>query len=138
MKRPMLFAFAALLTGGASSFAAPPAEELFCTTSDGIVRITADKMVVRDLVFTVDAVLQDGVVRLRDTRSDATAVIDSRDEQGLYIEVIEGGISMQVIAPRTSIVSRPSDGHTAPTAPSTGRVEQPNGAPLPSVTSLFR
>jgi len=60
-------------------------------------------MGIADYHLKLDEVIQDGVARYSDERSGAHAILDARDDEGLYILVTEGGIRMQIVAARSNI-----------------------------------
>lgn len=97
-----------------------PENVVLCRTMDGTVNISATQMTLRDYAFALDRVQEPGVVVLRDARCDAVAEIDSRSDEGLYIAVREGGITMQIIAPRSGITFKDGTPLDAPSAPSVG------------------
>ncbi len=95
---------------------------MVCSTSDGTVRISDHKVTVADYELQFDSMIQDGVLRFVDTRSSAVAVLDARDNEGLYLIVNEGGQTMQVVASRTDIRYEDSERGSEPTAPSLSSV----------------
>lgn len=101
-------------------------DDLICTTSDGVVRISTSQMTMRDYVFSVDRVLDDGTIVMRDARCKAYAEIDARSDEGLYIAVQEGGITMQVIAPRRGITLPDGRAIDAPASPAVGEASTPD------------
>ncbi len=128
MKTRSVLGAAALLLGGMLNLAQAQitVDDLVCTTSDGVVRISATQMTMRDYVFTVDRVLGDGTIVLRDARCKAYAEIDARSDEGLYIAVQEGGITMQVIAPRRGITLPNGRSIDAPASPAVGEASTPD------------
>ena len=81
---------------------------LICTTSDGILLITADNVRIRDYRFTLVSVANNGVLRLADRRNGATAELDMRSDEGLYIVVRDAAATMQLVAPRSKMFIRGS------------------------------
>ena len=98
------------------------ATTMICSTSDGTVRISDRKVNVADYDLQFDSVLQDGVLKFVDTRTNAVAVLDARDEDGLYLVVTEGGQTMQVVASRTDIRYEDAEHGSEPTAPTLSSV----------------
>jgi hypothetical protein len=78
-------------------------QDVLCKTSDGSVVITANRVLLRDYSFPFDRMAGDHVVVLRDNRSHAVLELDARGEQGIYLAVTEGGVTMQVVAPRSAM-----------------------------------
>ncbi|MBE0644774.1 MAG: hypothetical protein IH600_11890 [Bacteroidetes bacterium] len=98
------------------------ATTLVCSTSDGTVRISDQRVTLADYDLQFDSMVQEGVLRFIDTRSSATAILDARDNEGLYLVVNEGGQTMQVVAARTDIRYEPTDRGSEPVAPSLSSV----------------
>jgi hypothetical protein len=96
----VLFPFAAgtLIAQGPNTTMA-----MICSTSDGTVRITDRDITIADYRLVFDSVIRTGVLRFVDTGSGATAILDARDDRGLYLELHEGGQTMQVVAARGDI-----------------------------------
>ena len=85
------------------------AAALLCRSNDGVVVITQNTLSVRDYTFEFDTQIQSGVISMRDARSGATAMVDVRDKDGLYLMITEGDLTMQIAIPRKNIALRSSD-----------------------------
>jgi hypothetical protein len=90
---------------------------MICTTTDGIVRISDRTISVADYTLHFDSVVSDGIIRFADATSGAEAVLDARDDQGLYLLVREGGKEMQVVASRSDISYEQHERATEPATP---------------------
>ncbi|MBR9975320.1 MAG: hypothetical protein KFF77_07045 [Bacteroidetes bacterium] len=93
------------------------ATTMVCQTSDGTVRITDRAVYVADYRLQLDAVIQDNVLRFIDPSTGATAVLDARESHGLYLEVHEGGATMQLVASAGNIRYEHSDRASEPATP---------------------
>lgn len=102
---------------------------MICPTADGIVRISDRSIALADYVLSFDSIVRDGVLRFVDARSGAVAELDARDSQGLYLEVIEGGVRMQVVASLAEMQYEQSDRGSEPASPSFSAVLSLIGAP---------
>ena len=76
---------------------------MLCLTSDGYVVIDQDKILLRDYKLTFDRFISDGVIELSDPNAEISAVLDTRGVEGIYLEIREGSLSMQIVAPRNRI-----------------------------------
>ncbi|MBI5645848.1 MAG: hypothetical protein HY962_02860 [Ignavibacteriae bacterium] len=106
---PILAAAMAFVSITATAQHDERAAALLCRSNDGIVVITQNTISVRDYAFEFDTHVKAGVIRMRDAHSGATAVVDVRDEDGLYVTITEGSLTMQLAIPRTNITLRSSD-----------------------------
>lgn len=106
------------------AFAQEPgtATTMICSTTDGTLRIGGGTVALADYRMQFDSVVKDGVIRFTDPHSDAVAVLDARDDEGLYLTVSEGGQTMQVVAARTDIRYERRDGGNEPASPSMSSV----------------
>ena len=107
-----------LVAGMAFAQGPNTATTLVCKTQDGMVRISDRSIAIADYVLSFDAVVHDGVLRFVDPVSGAVAMLDARDNEGLYLEVLEGGVRMQVVAPIAAIQYEQHERGTEPAAPS--------------------
>ncbi|MFZ1728778.1 MAG: hypothetical protein WBQ23_04130 [Bacteroidota bacterium] len=98
------------------------ATTMVCATNDGTIRISDHQVTLADYNLQFDSIIQDGVIRFVDTRSNAVAVLDARGDQGLYLLVTEGGKTMQVVAARSAIRYETNDRGSEPTSPSLSSV----------------
>ncbi len=73
-------------------------------TPDGVLSISADEVRLLDYRFRIDSVVEEGVIRLVDDRSGATALLETGSDEGIYFAVFEGTLAMQTVAPRSSMV----------------------------------
>lgn len=94
------------------------ATTMICNTSDGTVRISDNSITIADYHLAFDSVIKEGVLRFVDPTSGAIAVLDARDERGLYLEVLENGQRMQVVAASTAIRYEQHDRASEPASPS--------------------
>jgi hypothetical protein len=99
----------ALVAGTASAQNQDGGMTLRCSTSDGLLLIRPHGIALRDLRFTFESMEAAGVMHLRDRRSGATAVLDTRSDEGIYLTVTEGSSTMQVVAARKDIRTGFSD-----------------------------
>jgi hypothetical protein len=102
---------------------------MVCQTSDGTVRITDRAIFVADYHLQLEAVVQDNVLRFVDPSTGATAVLDARENRGLYLEVHEGGATMQLVASAANIEYEHSDRASEPATPTLSSVLTLLGAP---------
>jgi len=93
-----------MLVGSALSQEAGSGNTMTCTTEDGIITIQGNSVQMRDYNMTIESVEREGVIRLVDAKNNTTAILDSRDPDGLYIAITENGTQMQVVAPRPGMV----------------------------------
>jgi hypothetical protein len=91
---------------------------MICKTSDGTVTINERTVTLADYQLQFNDVIADGVVRYSDPRSDVYAVLDARDDEGLYLQIEENGVTMQVVAARSEISYRFDKAGSEPAAPS--------------------
>lgn len=98
------------------------ATTMVCRTSDGTVRITDRAVYVADYRLQLESVVQDGVLRFVDPSTGATAVLDAREPRGLYLEVHEGGATMQLVASTDNIRYESGDKASEPGAPTLSSV----------------
>lgn len=117
-----------LMAGMACAQGQNTATTMICSTSDGTVRISDNSITIADYHLAFDSVVKDGVLRFADPASGAIAVLDARDEQGLYLEVLENGQRMQVVAARTGIRYERNDRANEPASPSFSSVLELIGA----------
>jgi hypothetical protein len=104
------------------------ATTMICLTSDGTVRISENSISIADYRLAFDSVIKDGVLRFVDPASGAVAVLDARDDRGLYLEVLENGQRMQVVAASTAIRYEQNDRASEPASPSFSSVLELIGA----------
>ncbi len=105
MKKILILA-AALLTlpnAGMTAQEFPDGLTMACTTADGVVLISEQGLDIADYNFRFGNIPEDGIAQLTDSRSKATAVLDARSDDGLYIEIHEGGETMLVVVDRDAI-----------------------------------
>ena len=95
---------------------------MVCRTSDGTIRITDQAITVADYRLRYDGTLKDGVLRFTDASTGAVAVLDARDSDGLYLEVREGGQTMQLVAATADIRYESTDRETEPASPTLSSV----------------
>lgn len=86
---------------------------LVCVTSDGTLLITSNLVQIRDYRFEIVDVADNGVILLTDRRSGATAELDMRSPEGLYLAVQDGSAKMQLVAARGAMTLRGSDGNAS-------------------------
>lgn len=98
------------------------ATTMVCKTTDGTIRISDHLVTLANYRLQFDSVVQEGVIRFVDTGSDAVAVLDARDEEGLYLIVREGGQTMQVVSARVDISYENNDRGNEPASPSLSSV----------------
>ena len=87
-----------MIMSSALSQEAGSSNTLRCVTTDGTILVQGNSVQVRDYDMKVESIEREGVIRLADTRSNATAVLDTRDPDGLYLAITEGDVQMQVVA----------------------------------------
>lgn len=121
-----------LLAGMTFAQGPNPSTTMVCQTADGIVRISDRSISLADYVLSFDSIVSTGVLRFVDARSGAVAELDTRDNQGLYLEVIEGGVRMQVVAPLADMHDERRDRGTEPASPSYSTLLSLIGAPAES------
>ncbi len=90
---------------------------MICTTPDGIMRISEQSITIADYNLILDEVEKDGVARYTDPAKSVTALLDARSDEGLYVEIVENGARMQVVAARSAISYSYSPAGTAPSSP---------------------
>jgi hypothetical protein len=93
-----------LLFGSALSQEAGSGNTMRCLTSDGTITIKGNTIQMRDYTMTVQNVERDGVIRMADANNEVSAVLDTRDPEGLYLAITEDGRKMQVVAPRDGMI----------------------------------
>jgi len=106
-----------LLAAGVSAQGPGSSMTMICKTSDGTVTISERSVTLADYQLQFEDILADGVVRYSDPRSNVHAVLDARDDQGLYIQIEENGVTMQVVAARSEISYRFDKAGSEPAAP---------------------
>lgn len=123
MKRiPAVFAIAAIpFLAGSVSAGGPDktdatADVLICRTQDGDITVTADRIMIRDQVFLIEEIIEPSVLRLFDARTNTSAELDARGEDGIYLTVSEPGSTMQVVAARQDMVLKTGRGASLPAA----------------------
>lgn len=95
-----------LLFGSALSQEAGSGNTMQCLTTDGTITIKGNTIQIRDYTMTVQNVERDGVIRMVDEKNNVSAILDTRDPEGLYLAITEGGRQMQVVAPRAGMLFR--------------------------------
>lgn len=90
---------------------------MVCETSDGVVRISDRSISLADYELRFDSVVGDGVFRFADEANGIVALLDVRDDQGLYLLVSEPGNEMQVVASRSNINYEQGERGTEPATP---------------------
>ncbi|MBR9979016.1 MAG: hypothetical protein KFH87_13095 [Bacteroidetes bacterium] len=90
---------------------------MVCKTSDGVVRISDHNISLADYDLRFDSVVRDGVFLFTDNASGVEALLDVREDQGLYLLVSEPGNDMQVVASRSNISYEQSERGTEPATP---------------------
>lgn len=93
-----------LFVDSAMSQGASSSSTLLCPTSDGTVIIDNETIVLRDYVLTYDQETTAGTMLFSDPSCDATAELDTRGAEGVYLKIIEGGLTMLVVADRDKII----------------------------------
>lgn len=118
--KKLLFLAAALLVFPGSGMTAqnfPDGLIMICTTADGIVTISEDGLMIADYHLRFDNIPADGLAHLADTRSNATAQLDARSDEGLYVEIREGGTAMLLVIDRNAIKYTFDKSATRPASP---------------------
>ncbi len=111
-----------MFTGLSFAQGAGSTTTMICSTSDGTLRIGGGTVTLADYHMQFDSIVKDGVIRFADPNSDVVALLDVRDEDGLYLTVSEGGQTMQVVAARNGIRYEDGKGGTEPASPSMSSV----------------
>ena len=119
MKKNIAIILAMLPLFAAASFAQNPNDGLtmICKTSDGTLTISEQSVQLADYQLHFDGFIADGVVRFTDPANNTVAVLDARADDGLYLEVRENQMTMQVVAPRAEIRYRFENNGSEPSAP---------------------
>jgi hypothetical protein len=99
----LTLAMLALLSAGAFAQDPNTTTTMTCMTSDGLVTISASLITLADYQLQFDSFVNDGITRYTDEKHNTVAVLDARDDQGLYLEIQENGILMQVVAARADV-----------------------------------
>ena len=73
---------------------------LICPTTDGNITVDENFVRIRDYKLSLSDEQTPGIILLQDNHSSATAILDTRSEDGIYLAVTEGGITMQIVAAR--------------------------------------
>ncbi|MDT8325033.1 MAG: hypothetical protein RRA94_13045 [Bacteroidota bacterium] len=107
-----------LLAAGVQAQGPGSSMTMICPTSDGTVTISERTVTLADYQLHFDDIIADGIVRYSDPRSNVIAVLDARDDQGLYLQIEENGVTMQVVAARSLISYRFDKSGNEPAAPS--------------------
>ncbi|MFA6232665.1 MAG: hypothetical protein WC824_00580 [Bacteroidota bacterium] len=98
------------------------ATTMVCKTTDGTIRISDHLVTLANYRLQFDSIVQNGVMRFVDPGSNAVAMLDARDDDGLYLIVSEGGQTMQVVAARANISYENGDRGNEPASPSLSSV----------------
>jgi hypothetical protein len=117
-----LFALALLLLlssphGSMTGQTYPEGLVMTCQTDDGIVVITEQNISIADYQLRIVDIPADGIATYVDPASNATARLDARSDEGLYIEINEGGNRMLVVADRNAISYTFDRSASAPASP---------------------
>ena len=92
-----------MIMSSALSQEAGPTNTLRCETTDGTIVMKGNTVQLRDYNMKVETIEREGVIRLVDMNSEATAVLDTRDPEGLYFAISEGDVQMQVVVSKSSM-----------------------------------
>ena len=92
-----------MIMSSALSQEAGSTNTLRCETTDGTIVVTENAVQLRDYNMKFESIEREGVIRLADMNSDATAILDTRDPDGLYLAIFEGDVQMQVVVPKASM-----------------------------------
>ncbi|MCB2206264.1 hypothetical protein KQI65_16090 [bacterium] len=125
--RKMLFSIMIalpLLTAGAYAQDPGATMTMVCPTTDGTVTINEQAVTLADYHLQFDNMLADGVVRYTDHVNNVSAVLDAREDEGLYLSIEDNGITMQVVAARSNISYRFDHRGSEPSAPSWSALNQ--------------
>ena len=112
-----ILAFLTLLTAGVAAQGPGAGMTLVCSTTDGTVVINQQTISLADYQLRFDQVVADGVIRFHDTANNISAVLDTRDSEGLYLLVEDSGVRMQLVASRKNIQFREVKEGSEPGAP---------------------
>ncbi len=107
-----------LLAAGARAQGAGSSMTMICPTSDGTVTISEHTVTLADYQLQFEDIIADGIVRYSDSRNNVHAILDARDDQGLYLAIEEAGVTMQVVAARSEISYRFDKQGSEPAGPS--------------------
>ncbi len=131
MRKSIVMILAALPFLAVSAFAQGPntTMTLLCKTSDGLVTISDQRIALADYNLQFDSMIREGVVRYRDAGTGVTATLDARGDEGLYIEILENGSTMLVVADRSDVRYSFDDNGSEPAAPSLTSVMPHNAVP---------
>ncbi|MCZ7558158.1 MAG: hypothetical protein M5R41_17280 [Bacteroidia bacterium] len=119
MRRTIILAAAILISTGSSMTAQnlPEGVTLKCATPDGLVTITDQGFSVADHDFRCTDIPKDGIALFADPSTGALATLDARSDEGLYIEVKEGGSTMLLVVDRNKITYGFDRSASLPTSP---------------------
>ena len=102
-----------------------PTTTLICSTQDGDIRITANRIMLRDYRFEIEDFTRPSVVRLYDARTDTFAELDARSDEGIYLTIQEPGLTMQLVAPRARMSLIEGTESSSPAMPAISQAASP-------------
>ena len=122
-----ILAAMSIISAGASAQDSRTTETVLFTTSDGIVTIDNERIMVRNYIFTTPLKVKRGVMRLSDSHTGATAILDARDENAIFLVIMEAGRRMQIVVDRNNIMVKQSNSSES-ASPLSAKLLKPSSA----------